>query len=138
MRTLFCHPDNLEILKTHFTPVSRIDPRIPASLDSVLTPLDGIKCIADHYMPRTRKTGKYILPDGRAVTEDQVHFSDRFTQFGPEDIQLALFMQWITEEETLAFYIVTDKPLLRNFIRPDFNFVTPQDWTSITNVQRDS
>lgn len=130
MRTLICHPDNMEILKKQLTPVSRRDPRIQASLESTCGPLDGIKCISDPYMERTRKTGQYVMPDGNVSPKDQVRFGDRFCEYGPEDIELALFMGWITEEETLVYYMMQE-PVISFGTQQDFTVTAPK-WTSIT------
>lgn len=63
-------------------------------------------------MERDKWTGRYILPDGRAVAPEEVRVPDgRFFEYGTESIQVLLWWGVIREEREALFIVVDDRKL---------------------------
>ena len=96
-KVLICHPD-VEL---------DINVEVPYGL---LNDLFDVR--TNKYMEKYRETGRYILPDGSCVLPEDVKISDRFTEYGYEDIWYLLWSGVITKEKTALFYIMEDPTLL--------------------------
>lgn len=84
-RILICHPD----LESEVTCIG-LDVRFNPSMD------------------KYRKTGRYVMPDGSRVLPEDVSVSDRFTEYGYDDIWYLLWAGIIREEEVPLFYVMQE------------------------------
>lgn len=57
-------------------------------------------------MDRYKATGKVILPDGTKQSKSEFRMSERFIDYGPEDVQLLLWCGVIREELETLFYVM--------------------------------
>lgn len=98
-KILICHPDV-------FGDIHRqIIRKFPAELvDSI----GAIEVRFNSCMDTYRKTGRYILPDGSCVLPEDVVVSDRFTEYGYDDIWYLLWAGIIREEMTAVLYLMDD------------------------------
>lgn len=98
---LYTHPDNVKQLKEGLGVNGQ-------RFDSKMMPV-FFDLIADKSLERTKKTGRYILPDGTVAARCNVQFADsRFMSWGPEDVDLLLWMGLIREETEMLVYQVND------------------------------
>lgn len=95
---LYTHPSNLEEVKKVAQGMERRDPT--GFLDMVF----GVEVRTSPWLPKSRKTGKYVLPDGSVVDAEDVRVDGRFVEYGPEDLEVLLFFGIVTEHEELLFW----------------------------------
>ena len=106
MPRIVCHPDNLTVLRKQVDAGRFDDPRSMWN-DFVIQ--------TNSAMQREKPTGKYRLPDGRIVERDQIKLSERFTEYGPEDLDWLLLVGLVTEEKELLFYVIKDSLFTTTF-----------------------
>lgn len=103
MTTIFCHPANLELIRSQIeSKGSR-----PCSPEGVLLGgLLGIQVITCNHMDQYRDDG-YRLPDGSVVrNKDEIVVKDRFVEYGPEDLWWLLYTGRVTVNRTQLFYVM--------------------------------
>lgn len=115
---IITHPDNLELLKRHCDTEHFGDHGI-----------FGIEIVASRFMERTRKTGRYLLPDGRRVWRKDVRVPDgRFFEWGNSDLEIKLLLEWgLLREEEEPFFLKIDDSLFsfKSLLEPVFK---PPKW----------
>lgn len=117
-RILICHPDLEKEIRSAARPYR--------SLGDIGLSLDSIEVRANAYMEKYRKTGRYVLPDGSCVLPEDVTVSDRFIQYGYDDIWYLLWAGIITEEKKALFYIMDEPP---DFLE-ELNLYSPKIFNS--------
>lgn len=107
---LICTPE-LEALLKKFGPCGSepIPPNYAMKNLGGLSPLqirfDEVDIVADPYMPKDVPTGKYIDQQGNVMAKDEIRVSDRFVEYGPEDLELLLFLGLLKpERKTMAYF----------------------------------
>jgi len=102
MKSIYCHPDNLEILKDRINTINK-------DLNSFapMTPLGifGLPIFTDSSLPKERPTGKII------------YRQDPFVNWEEFDLEWVLYLGFAYEEMELAYYTIDDMPF-RVFIDP--------------------
>lgn len=96
---IFCHPDNLEAIK------SQID---RGQFDKPGSMFAEFQVRTNSHMERDKPTGRYRLPNGRSVYKDEIVVRDRFIEYGPEDIEWLVCAGIVTEEREMVFYAIDD------------------------------
>jgi len=99
-KILVCHPDVLREV--------RYGTRLYHCPEDFDVDLNRIEVRTHHYMDKYQKTGRYVLPDGACVLPEDVIVSDRFTEYGYDDIWYLLWAGIIHEEQSPLFYIMDD------------------------------
>lgn len=75
--------------------------------------LFGVKFVYNDHLPATQKSGKYILPDGRAVAPSDIKVSSGdFAEWGPTDWKVLLWWGIIKEEEEVVMYQINERKLM--------------------------
>ena len=105
MKTIVTHPANFHLLQSTMSGVAARD---IDSLTGGIPFQPGFSIRASSSMERDRPTGRFVLPNGRAVNRDQVRVYEPFVSYGPEDIEYLLYSGWIDEEREPLFYIMDD------------------------------
>jgi hypothetical protein len=116
---ILTHPDNLDLIK------QKCDKEEFGKSGFL-----GIEIVAERHMDRDKSTGRYILPNGKAVPRDQVTVADGpFFEWGSSDLEIKLLLEWglIKEEREPLFYLIKDE-LLRSFWNEPFMTVKPPKW----------
>src|SRR5258705_13970 len=75
---------------------------------------DAVEMVADKHLDREKWTGKYLLPDGRAVARGEVVVPDgRFFEWGNSDLEIKLLLEWglIRKQMEPLFYQIDDSKL---------------------------
>jgi hypothetical protein len=104
---LITHPDNLELVKRLCKPAPR-----------EASPLYGIEIVTNRLMDRTRPTGRYILPDGRAVPPVSLFVPwGRFAELDQADLSFLLMCDIVKPEHEPLFYTLDDS-FLNMFDKP--------------------
>ena len=96
---LLCHPEAL----------ARLRDRLPNQSDPMgfaggPVTFHGIPVRTSPYMEQDRLTGRYHLPDGRCVPADEIKVAYRFVEYGPEDLDLLLYMGLIDPEREMIIH----------------------------------
>lgn len=102
MPKLITHPDNLELIK-RFCKEDKLGLLDPAPF--------GLEIVTDKHLEVQRWTGRYVLPDGRAVPKEEVAVPDgRFFEWGNSDLEIKLLLEWglIKKEMEPLFYMMED------------------------------
>ena len=99
MTLIVCHPDNLEAVKTAIQG-GKFDKPTAWSLD--------FRIQANTLMDRDKATGRYKLPNGKAVLKEQIVVRERFFTYGPEDLDWLLYAGIIHEEREMLVYVIDD------------------------------
>lgn len=112
MRTVYCHPEIWEQIKSEFPLESdgyihRLDKSPQAYLGSFDIRLSEL-------IPKTqiKKTGKYIIKHTRQVVEkEKIKIEYKLWTYGPEDLSWLLYVGEIEEEmvEVPAIFILDDQ-----------------------------
>lgn len=103
---LICTPE-LEALLKKFGPGGSepIPPDYAMKSFGYSTRLDAVDIVADPYMPKDVPTGKYIDQQGNVMAKDEIRVSDRFVEYGPEDLELLLFLGLLKpDRKTMAYF----------------------------------
>ena len=103
MKTIVTHPANFQLLTSTMSSVAARD---IDSLTGGMPYLPDFRIRVDPLMERDKPTGRFVLPDRRAVERDQVRVDERFVVYGPEDIEYLLYVGVIHEEREPLFYIM--------------------------------
>lgn len=100
---IITHPNNLDLLKQNISKGEYGDPVLLSFTAEIIT---------SEHMDQCQKTGRYILPDGRTVSKEQVYVPwDRFTEWEPKDIPWLLSWGIIHEEQEPLFIMMDDSAL---------------------------
>ena len=99
MPSIVCHPDNWEAVK------AKID---RGQLDKPGSMFLEFRVRTNPHMERDKPTGKYKLPNGKAVAKDEIVVKERFVEYGPEDVEWLIYAGIITEEREMVFYVIDD------------------------------
>jgi len=104
MTRIITHPSNVAELRRHFEKQQRT--RSPFGILGALS--RGVEIQESEHMEKDRPTGKYILPDGRVVENQDVVVDTPFVTYGPEDIPSLLYAGMIQEEREALYYMLSD------------------------------
>lgn len=99
-KILICHPAVLREV--------RYGTRLHHQPEHFYVDLNRIEVRTNCYMDKYQKTGRYVLPDGSCVLPEDVNVSDRFTEYGYDDIWYLVWAGIIKEEQAALFYIMED------------------------------
>ncbi len=100
---ILTHPDNLELLKKELD-----------VLPSPTNPFSAIQIVTDKYMDREKWTGRYVLPNGKAVEpKDVIVPAGRFAEWDSGDIWYLEKYGYIRKEMAPLFVQVNDSLLFR-------------------------
>jgi len=98
-----CHPETLDEL------VDALGDNRPSAmgLGGPVT-FGGIPVRTSPYVEKDRPSGRYEMPDGSCVLPEDIRFEGRFVEYGPEDIELLLYMGVIKEDREPVIMVIPD------------------------------
>lgn len=99
MPSIVCHPDNWDSVK------AKLD---RGQFDKPGEMFAEFRVRTDKHMERDKPTGRYKLPNGKAVAKDEIVVKERFVEYGPEDVEWLVYAGIITEEREMLFYVIDD------------------------------
>lgn len=108
MPTLFCHPDAWDGVQKAIGVHDSVRSCFPDFPILLSTCLFGMEVSFSSFMEKDKPSGRYVLPCGRVVDRADVLVSERFVEYGPEDIEWLLFSGVIKEERVLNYIIMQD------------------------------
>ncbi len=86
----------------------------------------GVRLRGESFVEPSEKTGRYILPGGRAVPADQVNVVKGFITYGPEDLSWLLYAGIVEQEVVYPAYMISDRfDIDSPVFDPDISFVPP-------------
>lgn len=86
----------------------------------------GVRLRGESFVEPSEKTGRYILPGGRAVPADQVNVVKGFITYGPEDLSWLLYAGIVVPEVVYPIYVISDRFSMDSPVfDPDISFVPP-------------
>lgn len=96
---IICHPEVAQRIRQGLVKVPNLDrPQDPLWWGD-------LNIQEDQYMEREKPTGKYIDQQGNVMAKDEIRVSDRFVEYGPEDLELLLFLGLLKpERKTMAYF----------------------------------
>jgi len=112
-KILICHPDVLREV--------RYGTRLYHNPEDIGVDLNRIEVRTHDLMDKYQKTGRYILPDGACVLPEDVVVTDRFTEYGYDDIWYLLWAGMIQEEQAALFYLMEDSAVIDLYSPKLFN-----------------
>lgn len=99
MKRLYCHPDNLDAIRTKVGAVP-VGPGKFAIADLLIEASEAVQ--------KDKPTGKYRLPCGNVVLPERVNVRTRFIDYGPEDLDWLVFAGIVAEEREPCFFFVDE------------------------------
>lgn len=99
MPTLHTHPDNVKTLLKH------IDQGV-YDAGNFMPMFFTVRDCA--FMPKTKPTGRFVMPDGSVVDRSDVSIRERFVNYGPEDIDYLIYVGAIREETEILVTLMDD------------------------------
>lgn len=94
---LVCHPDNA----TGLIEALRLLDTIPDQA------LEGVSIIPDPSMPIWRELkGRFLQPDGRIVSVEDICINYRFYRYGPEDFEWLRFAGLLVPAKVPAYFVI--------------------------------
>lgn len=100
---IICHPEVAQRIRQGLVKVPKWDrPQDPLWWDD-------LEIQEDRYMEREKPTGRYIDLQGRTMGKDRLRVSDRFVEYGPEDLDLLLFLGLVRPELEPLVYVINNQ-----------------------------
>jgi len=111
MPLIVCHPANWEAVK------AKLD---RGQFDKPGSMFAEFRVRTNPHMERDKPSGRYKLPNGKAVAKEEIIVKERFVEYGPEDFEWLVYAGIITEEREMVFYVIDDA-----MFRMSYNLMPP-------------
>lgn len=111
MPTLFTHPANVKVLREH------IEHGV-YDAGNFMPLFFTIR--SNEFMDKAKPTGRYVMPDGKAVERNAVAIRGRFVDYGPEDIDYLVYAGVIRAEMEMLVTLMDDMWQFRMMVDKPF------------------
>lgn len=123
---ILTHPDNLDLVRKY------VDDNTFGAGDCWY----GIEIVTDRLMDKQKKTGRYILPDGRRLARHEFVLADgKFFEWGNSDLELKYLLgQGIIREEMEPLYYLIRDDILTKYMYESLEISSPKHFISTIGV----